>query len=620
MRKLLALALVVVAATPAWAKKAKPDKDDSDDEEQTSDDDDGSDDTDTKPAKKSDDDDQDDTDDKADKTGKGDKADKGDKSDEEPTKSDEPKKQDLTGHDLGTKKKTTEFEKDRFFVDKTDTEKTENGTLVQGSLSSSSLYYAEGGGKYPTAGMLTGNNTGDDRMFTDLRLQTDFRHISGGRWDGRFDGRVRFVNTPAVDAAGTIPGITEPNHIQSGFDGKNEYDIRELWLVRNGERSDVFLGRQYIPDLGALKIDGMRIDYAKSNKLTLIGFGGLYPLRGSRSIDTDYIALKTPGSLDPAGKFVGAAGFGGAYRTVNAYGSIGGVALVPISSKEQARVYVTSSGYYRSGSKLDVYHFALIDLVGSAGAQLTNLSAGVNGKPTERLRLTASVNHVDTETLAIQAGAFLNPIDQQPGGLTVVQNETFVRRLATNEARGGVSAGLGQFQRFQISTAISYRQRPAFTLQTGNKTPVNIDDAASVEVWGSIVDRHSIKDARIGIEGSQAFGVGSVPYQRNQALYLRGYIGHEIKNGRGEWLGEVSYLSAVDAQKTSTCMDVTTCYGSSKTTLYELSGEVYYRLSPNWFTVGMLSISRDNTRAVGATAADPAITGLTGFLRIAYRF
>ncbi len=201
-----------------------------------------------------------------------------------------------------------------------------------------------------------------------------------------------------------------------------------------------------------------------------------------------------------------------------------------------------------------------------------------------------------------------------------MQNETFVRRLATNEARGGVSAGLGQFQRFQISTAISYRQRPAFTLQTGNKAPISIDDAASVEVWGSIVDRHSIKDARIGIEGSQDFGVGTVPYQRNQALYLRGYVGHDFKNGRGEWLGEVSYLNAVDAQKSSTCMDINTCYGSSKTTLYELSGEVYYRLSPNWFTVGMLSLSRNNTRAVAATAADPAITGLTGFLRIAYRF
>lgn len=616
MKKALAVALVLVSLSPAWAKGKKgSDADSSDDDEASSSDDDSGNDDDDKPAKKDKKDDES-SDDEDEKPKKGDKADKSDKADEDKgdedkASKDEPVKQDLTGHDLATKKKTTEFEKDRFFVDKVDTEKTENGTLVQGSLASSSMYYAEGGGKYPTATMTAGNDTGPDRMFTELRLQTDFRHIGGGRWDARVDGRVRFVNTPPDERP-------ETNYIQSGFNGQNEYDIRELWVVRNGVRSDVFLGRQYIPDLGGLKIDGLRVDYASSNKLTFIGFGGLYPLRGSRSLSTDYIALKTPGALDPAGKYVGTAGFGGAYRTVNAYGSVGGVTLVPLSSKEQARVYVTSSGYYRAGSKLDFYHFALLDLVGSAGAQITNLSAGVNGKPTDRLRLTASVNHVDTETLAIQAGAFLNPIDN--GTPTVVQNETFIRRLATDEARGSVSAGLGQFQRFQISTAIAYRQRPAFQLQTANKTAVNIDDAASVEVWGSIIDRHSIKDARLGVEGSQSFGVGSVPYQRNESFYLRGFVGHEIKGGRGEFTGEVTYLKAADAAKTSTCADVSTCYGAANTSIVGIGGDLYYRLNEDWFGIAMLSLSRNTTKLAGATAEDPAITGLMGFLRIAYRF
>ena len=609
MRKALAVALVLVSLSPAWAKGKKgSDDDSSDDDEASSSDDDSDNADDDKPAKK----------DKADSK-KSDDSDSSDDEDEKPKKGDkdaapakdEPVKQDLTGHDLGTKKKTTEFEKDRFFVDKVDTEKTEDHTLVQGSLASSSMYYAEGGGKYPTATMTAGNDTGPDRMFTELRLQTDFRHIGGGRWDARVDGRVRFVNTPPDERP-------ETNYIQSGFNGQNEYDIRELWIVRNGVRSDVFLGRQYIPDLGGLKIDGLRVDYASSNKLTFIGFGGLYPLRGSRSLSTDYISLKTPGALDPAGKYVGTAGFGGAYRTVNAYGSIGGVTLVPLSSKEQARVYVTSSGYYRAGSKLDFYHFALIDLVGSAGAQITNLSAGVNGKPSDRLRLTASVNHVDTETLAIQAGAFLNPIDN--GTPTVVQNETFIRRLATDEARGGVSAGLGQFQRFQISTALSYRQRPSFQLLEANKTPVTIDDAASVEVWAQIVDRHSIKDARLGLEGSQSFGVGTLPYQRNESFYLRAFLGHEIKGGRGEFTGEVTYLKTADAAKSSTCADVNSCYGASNTTIEGIGGDLYYRLNEDWFGIAMLSIERNTTKLAGATAEDPAILGLTGFLRIAYRF
>ena len=83
--------------------------------------------------------------------------------------------------------------------------------------------------------------------------------------------------------------------------GENN-QLRELWLTRVGKRSDIFLGRQFIPDLGGVKIDGLRVDYAKSaEKLTLIGFAGLFPVRGSRSIDTDYKELKNL-SGNPAGK------------------------------------------------------------------------------------------------------------------------------------------------------------------------------------------------------------------------------------------------------------------------------------------------------------------------------
>ena len=218
-------------------------------------------------------------------------------------------KQNLTGHDFGSAKKVNEFERDRFFVDKIDTPSTEKGTLIQGSLTSSSLAFVETGGKYApaTATNTSAGNNGAaySRFFTDLRLQTDFRHIAGSRWEARVDARVRVVNSP------TAPDMEGPNgHIQSGLTGQNEYEVRELWLVRNGVRTDFVLGRQFIPDLGAVKIDGLRFDYASSKQLTVLGFAGLYPLRGSRSITTDYIELKDP--ADPtrsAGKYVGAAGF-----------------------------------------------------------------------------------------------------------------------------------------------------------------------------------------------------------------------------------------------------------------------------------------------------------------------
>ncbi len=606
MRRALALTLVLVTLPPAARHAfAKADKDDEeeasdDDEDEDTGDDEEEDEEESKPAKK-------------------------DEDEEFDTNAGLRPKQNLTGHDEGTNKRANEFERDRFFVDKVDSAKTEKGTLVQGSLASSTFFYGESGGAYPSMTSV-GGNTGVSRMFTELRLQTDFRHIAASRWDARVDGRARFVNLPGNAV------LTPQNTIQSGLTGENEYEIREMWLTRVGKRSDIFIGRQFIPDLGGVKIDGLRIDYAKSPKLTLIGFAGLFPVRGSRSIETDYMDLKgTDGS--PAGRLVATSGFGGAYRTVNAYGAIGGVAQVPLKV-EQPRFFVTTNGYLRSGSKLDLYHFAILDLLGSAATessthiQLTNLSAGANLKPSQRLRLTASFNRVDTETLNVQAGAFLGAVDYVQGdvnygGNKVVQNEAFLVRLATNSARAGVSAGLGKQQRFEISTAVSYRYRPAFALRLGdpNAPATNLPAAKSVEVWGSIVDRQSIKDARIGVDVSRSFGVGDLAYQRSEALIVRGSAQRELASGKGEWEAEVSYSQIIDSVLGMGlgCTSVADCYGSSNNTLISAGGQLFYRLKRDWFTIATLHVLRiTNTRSDGAV--DPAILGATGFLRIAKRF
>ena len=187
------------------------------------------------------------------------------------------KKQDLRGHAVDAEKISTPFQKDRFFVDKVDSKKTEKGTLVQGSLASSSFAYRESGGAYGEDEGNSGSRL--SRYFTDLRLQTDFRHIGGGKWEARIDGRSRFVNSP--DPAPRMFGSAGSDvNVQSGFLGKNEYEVREAWIVRSGKRSDVFLGRQFVTDLAAVKFDGMRIDYASSEQLTLLTFGGLFPIRG----------------------------------------------------------------------------------------------------------------------------------------------------------------------------------------------------------------------------------------------------------------------------------------------------------------------------------------------------
>ncbi len=543
-------------------------------------------------------------------------------------------KQDLNGHDMGSKKKTTEFEKDRFFVDKADTEKTEGKTLVQGSLTSSTFLWGEsGGGKYPEiTGTAGANGTSPSRLWTDLRLQTDFRHIGGGRWDARIDGRIRLVSSPDFGSSfdQAVPATPNPPsqpHIQSGLLGQNEYDLRELWLVRNGERTDLTFGRQYITDLAAVKIDGLRFDYASSAKLTYLGFAGLFPFRGSRSIDSDYVQLKDPVTGKDAGQFIGTGGFGAAYRTPKAYGAFGGVVQQAIDGGDQTRIFGTANGYYRVNPVLDLYHFVLLDLVATnGGAQFTNASGGLNYKPNERLRMTVNLNHVDTETLAIQAGAYLDT--PQPN--QAVQNHIILSRLATESARGSISAGLGNLERFEITVAGTFRRRPAFnlypTVEGSGAVNLRLAGERGYEVSASIVDRHSIKDARIGVEVLQTFGSGGVTYNHEDVFVLRGFVGHELMSGRGEWEIEGSYSTSKDSNVGVACMAVgpeDTCFGSANGSVIAVGGTLYYRINHDWFLIGQAFISHQEltSTALGTTqAADPTVNDLTGYFRIAYRF
>ncbi len=638
--KRLGLALALAASLPvsAFAKGApKADKDD--------DGDDDSDDTKKKPAakkpddkpkadakKKSDDDDEEDTDDDSGDGGGGFSNGKKIKVKES---HDEPMvKQDLNGHDMGAQKKQTEFERDRFFVDKSDTEKTEDKTLVQGILTSSSFAYTEfGGGNYQsyTGGPLMNQaqNTSYSRLFTDLRLQTDFRHIGGGKWDARFDGRARFVDTPSAVDEGAAAGAPTP-YTQSGLFGQNEYDLRELWLIRNGTRTDVTLGRQYITDLAAIKIDGLRIDYASSPKLTYVGFAGLNPYRGSRSIQTDYTDLKSPTDQTPAGKFVGAGGFGAAYRTPTAYGAFGGVVQQGLDGGDETRIFGTANGYWRVNPTLDIYHYAIIDAYATNGsAQLTNLTGGLNYKPTNRLRMTASYNRVDTETLAIQAGAYLDAAANNSG----VNNEIFLSRLATNNARGSISAGFGNLQRVEVTVAVSYKNRPGFTLDPittikGGALPLTLKAEKGYEVYGSIIDRHSVADLRLGVDGMQSFTVGDVAYQRSNVLALRAFAGRELESGKGEWEAEIAYSSTEDVANATmagqylACADPASCFGSTNGSVISGGGSLYYRINRDWFLIAQAYLTHTSlaVRGVSGTINDPAFNALSGYFRIAYRF
>jgi hypothetical protein len=252
----------------------------------------------------------------------------------------------------------------------------------------------------------------------------------------------------------------------------------------------------------------------------------------------------------------------------------------------------------------------------------------VNFKPNPRLRLTGSLNRVDTETLNVQAGAFLS----QPQGTGVISDEVFVTRLSTTELRGSLSGGLGPLQRFQITTALSYRVRPQFTLsQPDGTATATIPQGSSVEVYASVTDRRFLDKYRIALDGLRTFGVDTIAYQRSEVTALRAAMSTEVKDGRGELEAELAYSSTRDTGNpmgTSTCAaatDTLTCFGRTEGSVLSLGGTLYYRFNRDWFGVASAFLSRTDVAPVnpGVTtvvAPDPTITGLTGFGRLAYRF
>lgn len=501
------------------------------------------------------------------------------------------------------------FEKDRFFIDKIDTPDTEEATLFQGNLTSSTFFYSESSEQAEGTAGAGGTTTGSkfSRLFTDLRAQLDARHIRGGRWQARVDARFRLATNPE-DVSNSDRSDTMS---QSGLTGDNELELRELWITRPGDRYDVFLGRQFVPDLGAIKIDGVRVDYAKSDRVTLLGYAGAYPLRGSRSVTTDYAVLK-----DADGDELGrtppiAAGAGAAYRTALSYGSFGAGTIAPLKG-ETPRVYVTSTGYLRRSSQLDLYHFALIDFVGEGGFALNNLSAGINYRPVPALRATLSVNHVDTETLNVQAQVFLEPNDT-----SIIRNDTAVRRISSTQGQAGLSVALGQTQQIEGSVMVAYRRRPDVTVPNGAGT-FTFAASQSVDVGWQLVHRNLLR-MRVGADGVRAYSVGDAS-SRATYLAFRAFASREFKQGRGNWEAEAGYSTARD----DGMLEGDLSFGRSKIRTLSAGGTVYYRVGATWFVMVSASLGRLTLASkpvlTEASVEDSPVTQLSGFLRAAYRF
>ncbi len=498
----------------------------------------------------------------------------------------------------------------RFFVDKDD-ETEDDETLFQGSLTASSFFFRESGGLgtlVPGGTVQPESASPFARLFTDLRAQLEARHIKGGRWDARIDGRVRLANDAADRQLGT-----QDNRLQSGLFGGSEYELKELYAVRGGRRADLFVGRQVVADIAATRIDGVRVDYARSRRWTLLGFAGLYPRRGSRSLATDYPAARDRMGVLTGGRVLPVAvGGGAAYRSQKAYGALGGGTIA--LKGERPRVFVSASGYWRQGPRLDVWHYLVLDLYGSGGVALTNASAGVQWKPQPRLRLSVAAHRIDTEALSLHVRDQLENVDT--GGFVI--NNVKAQRIEADAVRAALSGSLGRRNRYELTVGLAGRRRPAVEL-----TPtVSLPSSQSLDITVQAVDRRFYGGVRLDLAVTRAIGLGEASYARSNVLVARLGATRSWKDGRLEAQGELAYLSSADDNAGMSCNlgDPSTCYGSANTSSLQAGALGYWRFADAWYANASLGYGRQSITLAAPAGTQPPIGSTTGFLRVGYRF
>jgi len=528
---------------------------------------------------------------------------------------------------------------DRFFAETTNKAQDAQGTSFDGSLTSTTLYYRESGDAAPPLGGAAAFSASPvDRIFTDLRTQLNAKHISGSKVDFRVDVRGRLNTTTYTTESAVDPDNKTDVPYQSGTRYGNELDLRELYVRRVGSTFDLGVGRQYSLELAATKFDGIKLE-GKGTIWKLILFGGLYPSRISRDLRDDYpravadVDMPSQGGGSPILPVSG--GIGTAYRYRNAYGAFGAVGILPLAddvetgASEDARIFFTANGYWRATSKVDFYHYVVVDAAGASGAGVTNLTAGVNLQPTAHLRAYASVSRVDTDTLNVTAQTRLQDPDPNMGAVGYLENNIAVQRIAQDSARAGLSANFND--RLEVSTSGALRQRGELRIEPVGGNPNDDGDdivfqaAKAADITIALVDRKSLGGTRLGLSGTSSFGVGNANLYRNRSYIARLDATKDLANDRAELEISATYINSTDDNRGVACnmMDLTTCYGASAVQGVAAGLLLFYRFADPWFVIADANVGAQMSSSAGMDGApvDQPTILTTGFLlRLAYRF
>jgi hypothetical protein len=494
--------------------------------------------------------------------------------------------------------------------------------IVEARLSLSTMFLTEGS---ETTGEAS-NQSVNSLLYVDLRAVVGVQRLSSlmleGKGDlrlrltGNFDENAAFAGNSQITSRG-YSGASAPV-TSSPSTGGREYDLRELWIGRHGEKLDFALGRLIVREADALTIDGLRGWWRFLPEWHGSLFAGFYPSPFARSLTEDYTdAIAVAGGFDLAYQYPR---IWGAVSAVGAYlgGPDDGGPINPASPAapsgrtEDPRVYATWTNYVRITDWLDFYHDLVVDLLSSAGLQLTRADATLH-LMLGRLRIDAGYAHLSSLAVELYLHRLLMRYDRANYLAGTIENNLIIQRTSRDEARLRADV---RFWKLDLWGEGRFRRRALLTGAPDDPNFANVSGELAGDVTAGVRDDGDLAGLRI----AAWFGY---LYDYRAATELVDFsIGRDFWDERIgldlEFLWEGNHDFGGDPTSMCPAPAPTTiqagCYGHRNGMIYEGGVTFFVRPAGRWFILA-------DYRLVDDTAdGQPAILTHVGFLRVEARF
>ena len=460
-------------------------------------------------------------------------------------------------------------------------------------------------------------------FWVDVRGKLDARHISGSRMDVYGDLRIRLNPDPAAPSR--------------GYQGGQEYDLKEAYGAYRGESTDLSLGRIILREVDAQTIDGATLVYHSSVRYELGLFGGLYPDPFSRSVQDDYKVITYDDAGLPTGKEtvkpipLAAGGWAG-YRYSRAYGAFGLMGILPrnddppplmpmATPRSENRLLVTSNGYWRTIEAIDLIHYLVLEARNSNDVPtLINGQLVGHWRASPRLLLEGGVSRMSSYAVEVYLRDLLeryypfvdamgNPLMCDPG-LPCIQNNLDIIRVASNEVRAGGNYFVSG-PRLDVNAMVRYREREGLVLPEG--LPIFPADrqvegslgARKRELW----KKFDVGGSAVIVRGRRAlaniFGVRATR-ELSPSTYL------ELDGG---------YSQYEDGCRGSN-LDTRTCEGTARGFTYRLGALGTWQRDEHWLFIADYHANLNKAKAIrnGEVNVYPYYAGHSFFFRAQYRY